>query len=224
MKKTLYLSILAVLLVSCGTQSKLTKNDAYPKIYEEKPVTLLVMPPINKTSNVVSKDFLYTSISRPLIESGYYVISPFLAMDILKAESAYDSELFVEGPLGKFRDFFGVDAVVFSEINSWTKLGFGINTNIRYFIKSAKTGEILFEHDCDLYLDLSVNSGSNSLLGSLIDIAASAVNTATTEHIEAARNVNYLVFSDLPDGKYGARYMQDGADSANKKEFKTTVR
>ena len=69
-------------------------------MYEEKPVTLLVMPPINNSSNVEAKDLLYTSISKPLAEAGYYVISTMLAMDILKAESAYDAEMFVTGWMG----------------------------------------------------------------------------------------------------------------------------
>ena len=36
---------------------------------EEKPITLLVMPPINNSTNVEAKDLLYTSISRPLVEA-----------------------------------------------------------------------------------------------------------------------------------------------------------
>ena len=93
-------------------------------MYEEKPVTLLVMPPINNSSNVEAKDLLYTSISKPLAEAGYYVISPLLAMDILKAESAYDAEMFVNGSLSTFHNYFGCDAVVFSEIKTWAKQGF----------------------------------------------------------------------------------------------------
>lgn len=100
MKRILYLLSLLMLLVSCGTVTQsITRGEQYAKMYEEKPVTLLVMPPINNTSNVEAKDLLYTSISRPLAEAGYYVISPLLAMDVLKAESAYDSELFVNVPL-----------------------------------------------------------------------------------------------------------------------------
>ena len=128
-------------------------------MYEEKPVTLLVMPPINNSSNVEAKDLLYTSISKPLAEAGYYVISPLLAMDILKAESAYDSEMFVNGSLSTFHNYFGCDAVVFSEIKTWAKQGFTINTEIRYFIKSAYTGDIIFDRSCDLTLDLHTNSG-----------------------------------------------------------------
>ena len=87
---------------SCGMISTVTRESQYAKMYEEKPLTLLVMPPINNSTNVEAKDLLYTSISRPLVEAGYYVISPLLAMDVLKAESAYDSELFFDAPLTRY--------------------------------------------------------------------------------------------------------------------------
>ena len=93
MKRILYIIILCWIVTSCGMLNTVTRESQYAKMYEEKPVTLLVMPPINNSSNVEAKDLLYTSISKPLVEAGYYVISPLLAMDVLKAESAYDSSM-----------------------------------------------------------------------------------------------------------------------------------
>ena len=201
-----------------------TRESQYAKMYEEKPITLLVMPPINNSANVEAKELLYTSISRPLVEAGYYVISPLLAMDVLKAESAYDAEMFFDSSLSTFQNYFGVDAVVFSVIDTWTKKGLGIETKIRYVIKSAHTNETLFDRSCDLYLDLSVNSGSNGLLGALVDLAASAINTAATDHIIAARKANYYILRDIPRGKYSPEYMQDKEVAAEKKDVVARVK
>ena len=123
MKKIIYFIILCCMATSCGMMNTVTRGSQYAKMYEEKPITLLVMPPINNSTNVEAKDLLYTSISRPLVEAGYYVISPLLAMDVLKAESAYDSEMFFDGPLTAFQNYFGADAVVFSVIDTWAKKG-----------------------------------------------------------------------------------------------------
>ncbi len=226
MRKSLISLMLAAafLAVSCGPSNKITRGEQYAKMYEDKPVTLLIMPPINNTSNVEAKDYLYTSISKPLAEAGYYVISPLLAIDILKAESAYDSENFVEGPLNVFKDYFGCDAVVFSEINKWTKKGFGIEADLRYFIRSAYDGETIFDRSCKLYLDLSVSSGSSSGLGALISLAASAINTAVTNHIVAAREANYFIFRDIPRGKYSPMYEQDKDVIAEKKDITASVK
>ena len=224
MKRILYFIILCCMTASCGMISTVTRESQYAKMYEEKPITLLVMPPINNSTNVEAKDLLYTSISRPLVEAGYYVISPLLAMDVLKAESAYDSELFFDAPLTTFQNYFGADAVVFSVIDKWAKKGTGIETKIRYVIKSAHTNEILFDRSCDLYLDLSVESDSKGWLGALVDLAASAINTAVTDHINAARKANYYILRDIPRGKYSPDYLLDKDIIAEDKDVVTSVR
>lgn len=225
MKRLIFFAFVCCMLSSCGLMTTtVTRESQYSKMYEEKPVTLLVMPPINNSANVEAKDLLYTSISRPLVEAGYYVISPLLAMDVLKSESAYDAEMFFDAPLTTFNKFFGVDAVVFSIIDTWAKRGMGIQTNIRYVIKSAHTNEILFDRSCDLYLDLSVDSGSNGLLAALVELAASAINTAATDHIVAARKANYYIMRDVPRGKYSPDYMLDMDVAAEEKDVVKTVK
>lgn len=224
MKRLIYFLLASFLVTSCGLLDSVTKGTRYAKMYEEKPVTLLVMPPINNSTHVEAKDLLYTSISRPLIEAGYYVISPLLAMDVLKAESAYDSENFFDAPLTAFKNFFGADAVVFSVIDSWTKKGMGIQTKIRYVIKSAHTNEILFDRSCDLYMDLSIDSKSGGALGALVNLAASAINTAATDHIVAARKANYYILRDVPRGKYSPNYMLDKDEAAEEKNIVARIK
>lgn len=219
MKKVIFIFVIfvSILLSSCATY---TRSSQYPKFYEEKPLTVLVMPPINNTFDVEAKDFLYTSINYPLVEAGYYVISPHLALEFLKSESAYDSELFIDQDASSFKRIFGADAVIFSVIDVWKKKGFGIETKITYIVKSTTTNEVLFERCCDLYLDLHQNSG----LGTLVDLTVSAINTATTDHIVAARKCNKYIFTDIPRGKYNPDYMHDQDRAASQKNTKVTVR
>ena len=217
-----------LLLSSCGPSGR-TRASLYPEMYEELPVTLLVMPPINNTANVDAKELLFTSISRPLAEAGYYVIPPTLAMEVLRQESAYDAEMFIDKPLKPFYEFFGADAVIFSVIDTWAKQLNGIETTIRYIIKSTKTNQVLFDRTCDLYLDLSVDSRTDksqnkSLLGALLDVALGALNTALTDQIEAARKANYYIFRDLPVGKYDDLYLKDQEIEVDPKDVKKTVK
>lgn len=226
MKKLFIILIAACSLcfASCNTM-KHTRGELYPKMYEEKPVTLLVMPPINNSNNVEAKDLLYTSISQPLAEAGYYVISPHLAMEIFKAESAYDAELFINNSVTPFGKVFGADAVIFTTIDEWKKQGFGIRTNISYIVKSTRSNEIIFDRSCDLYLDLQDNNYyGGGIVGALANVAVSAINTALTDHIVAARKCNAYIFKDIPQGKYRKEYQQDREIAAEAKNVTKTVK
>ena len=100
----------------------------------------------------------------------------------------------------------------------------GIQTKIRYVIKSTYTNEILFDRSCDLYLDTSVDTGERGLLAAVVELAASAISTALTDHIVAARKANYYIFGDIPRGKYSPEYMIDKDYIAEDKDIVTIVR
>ena len=228
MRRYWYVLILGIVILtqtSCTVSynSTITKGEKYAKLYEEKPISILVMPPINNTSNVEAKDMLYTSISQHIAEAGYYVIPPIMAMDVFKNESAYDSEYFISSSLSKFKEYFGADAVVFAIIDNWAKEGWVVHTNIRYIIKSTITHEILFERSCDMMLNLMKSSGTGGLAGVLADAIATAIDVAMTEHIEAARIANKYVFDDLPYGKYSPLYLQDKEVLSKNKDVRVSV-
>lgn len=210
MKKLVYLLLIAAGLASCTTSNTVTRQKNYPKMYEDKPLSILIMPPINKTVDVDAKEYFYTSMAKPLCEKGYYVISPFVAMDFLKSESAYDSELFIDGDLAPFRNILGADAVLFTVINKWDKstIGGKITVDIEYVLKSTATREVLFERKGELTVDTSVNSGGGGW-GALIDLAASALSTALTDKVVAARRCNNYVLRDLPEGRYSPLFEKD---------------
>lgn len=219
MKKYILILVGAIMLCSCSTQ-QFTRASLYPKMYDEKPKTILVMPPINNTNHAEAKDYFYSSLCMPLTEKGYYVVSPFLASDLLKQESAYDSELFINGSLAPFRNVFGADAVLFTTINKWEKqsgLSY-IKVGIEYVLKSTKTNEVLFNRSGEL--EVSFSSGGNGLLGMALDM----ITTAATDKIVAARRCNWYVLSDLPEGLYGKLFDKDQNIKAGKQEFKGKVK
>ena len=61
MKNYIAIVLMALVLASCATSS-LTREARYPKMYAEKPASIVVMPPINRTTHVDAKDFFYTTM------------------------------------------------------------------------------------------------------------------------------------------------------------------
>lgn len=223
MKKILILTMTAILFASCAQQ--ITRGTQYPKMYEEKPMSIVVMPPINRTNHVEAKDYFYTTLYTPLCEKGYYVYSPMLTMEMFQSESAYDAEQFIEGSLSQFREVLGADAAIFTIIKEWKRnnLGGKITAGVEYIIRSTKTGETLYKREGVIKVDTSVGSGGGGLLGSLINIAATAISTAATDKVVAGRKCTAFVLSDLPEGKYGINYDKDQKMPAGKAIIKATV-
>jgi hypothetical protein len=227
MKRIEYLSLplLALLLASCGSKA-LTKQQTYPNIYSERPLAIAVMPPINNTNNVEAKEFLYATLSQPLCEKGYYVLPSFLTMEMFKSESAYDAELFINAPVDRFGAVLGADAVLFTIISKWEKMALSSNIyiEIEYRLKSTHTNEVLFERKGNITYDASVNTSGGGLVGALVNMAASAINTALTDHIKVARVCNTYTLSDIPAGTYSPLFDKDQTQLAGAKEFKQTVK
>ena len=216
---------MALLMCSCAEQ--ITTRDAmYPKMYEEKPLSIVVMPPINQTNHVEAKDYFYTTLYAPLCEKGYYVYSPMMTMELFQSESAYDAEMFIDNDLSQFRNVVGADAAMFTIIKSWKRnnLGGTLTVGVEYILRSTKTGETLYQREGLVKVDRSVSGSGGGWIGALVDLAATAISTAATDNVVAGRACTMFVLSDMPEGKYGTMYEKDQKLAAGKNNIKATVK
>lgn len=224
MKKYILLALAPILFASCAQQ--ITKENQYPKMYEEKPLSIVVMPPINQTQHVEAKDYFYTTMYMPLCEMGYYVFSPSLTMEMFQSESAYDAEQFVDGDLSVFRNVLGADAAMFTKIKSWKRNNVGgrLTVGVEYLLRSTKTGETLYRREGLIQVDTSVNGGGGAF-GALAGLIATAVNTAVTDKVVAGRKCTAYVLSDMPYGKYVEQFHgKDQKQPAGKAYVKAVVK
>lgn len=224
MKRYLILGYVTLLMSSCAQQ--VTRLAQYPKMYEEKPLSIVVMPPINQTNFVEAKDYFYTTLYAPLCEKGYYVYSPMMVMEMFQAESAYDAEQFIESDLSQFRNVLDADAAMFTIIKSWqrNKLGGSLTAGVEYILRSTKTGETLYHREGLISVDTSVHTTGGGMFGALVDLAATAIATAATDKVVAGRKCTVYVLSDMPEGKYGTMFDKDQKLPAGKSYERATVR
>lgn len=212
---------------SCTTpQSTMTKEQAYGLMYQTHPRAIAAMPPINKSNNVEAKEFFYSTFTRPLAERGYYVLPSFLTMEMFKSESAYDSEMFIDGNLHQFGEVLGADALLFTVIHRWEKAALNANiiVEVEYILKSTQDNSTLFSRRGTIVYDMSSNNTSGGLAGMLVGMAVDALVTANTDPINAARAANNFTLSDMPVGSYHSGYGTDKAGAAGNKEFSATIK
>ncbi len=224
MKKTIMLLFCALLPFSAYAQD--TRGEQYPEMYNEKPTSIVVMPSINTTNFVEAKEYFYTTLYQPLVEKGYYVFSPYLTMEMFQTESAYDSERFLDGDLSQFRHVLGADAVMFTIIKTWSRnsLSGYLTVGVEFILRSTLTGKTLYSREGTVSVNTSVQSTGGGLFGALVDLAATAISTATTDKIVAGRKCTAYVLSDFPAGRYSPEFEKDKEYKAKENHFKETVR
>lgn len=227
MKKNNILMLIAIFIAmtSCTTTVPVTKSVAYKGMYDEKPLVALIMPPINRSTNIDAKEYFHSTLYTPLADAGYYVIPPFLSMEILKKESAFDAELFLDTPLNKFNEVFGADMAVFTIIHKWDKSSIAskVNVEIEFIIKSTKTNEILYTRRGEIRYDTSLSTGLGGIGGLVANLTLSGLNTLGTKYVDVARVCNYHILKDLPVGNYSLNYNLDGDQLAGLKAFKINL-
>lgn len=215
MRKLLWPLVAGVLLCSCSTVG-VTKSQRYPQVYAERPVSVLVMPPINRSTKVDAKALFYSSLIVPLSQRGYYVFPPLLTMEILKEESAYDAEMFKESSMQPVGRLFGVDAVLFTTIHEWTKttIAAQVRVTVEYTLRSAKTDAILFHRKGTVIYNPDTNSGNV-----FANILSDMLSVALTKEIDLGRRCSEQAIGDMPAGAYSPVSGRDGDESAGSEEF-----
>jgi hypothetical protein len=191
-------------------------------MYDEKPTTILLMPPINNSTNVEAKEYFHSTLLAPLANQGFYVIPPFLSLEILKRESAYDAELFLNSSLSTFGEVFGADIVLFTIIHKWDKSYGNVKVELEYILKSTKTNEVLYTRRGTINYNTTV-SGTAGAYGVFADLALTAANTIGTKYVDVARICNTYTFKDIPVGKYSPKNPSEPNELAGKKVFKVNI-
>ncbi len=212
--KLLILACLITLLSSCAPQMK-TKGELFPLMYEETPLSILVLPPINESTAADAKEYYSTTVQEPLSFTGYYVLPYEVTAEILKMEGIYDTELLTDTPLVKFREYFGADAVLFTTIKKWDitylVLASNLTVSVDCLLKSTHSDQVLWKYNGTIVVDLSGGNSGGGIAGLIAKAVVAAINTAVADYVPYARVANYRALSSVPYGKYHDNFNKDSA-------------
>lgn len=205
--------LIITMLCACVGPQMTSKASKFPLMYQETPVSILILPPINESTAAEAKEYYSTTIQEPLAYSGYYTLPYPITSEILKMEGIYDSELLVNLPLSKFREYFGADAVLFTTIKKWNMsyvvLASNLTVSIECVLKSTKSNQILWKYTGTVVVDLSGGDSGNGIAGLIAKAIVTAINSAVADYVPYARQANYIALSTIPYGKYNSQYNKD---------------
>jgi len=217
MKNKLAILLSLLVIISSCVPSKLgTKESLYPEVYKKNPLTILVLPAINKTTAADAKELFTATTAECLSYTGYYIYPTELVNDILKQESGWNTETLDVNTLTKLKDYFGADAVLLVTINKWNTsyyvVGGNVKVELEYKLVSTLDGAVIWTQKISETIDTSQKSGGSGIAGMVLDLAMTAVKTASTQYVPIAVGLNNKAFKLLPFGKYHLRYRKDQTD------------
>jgi len=195
---------IVALLAGCASPVWETKGEAFPKMYDasRNPVSIVVVPAVNKTTAADATDLIYSTLTVPFADNGYYVMPMSIVAEIFQNEGIVDGEQLKGIPAETYKDSFGADSVLFITINKWETnyliVGGNVTVGISYLLVSTATGESLWSYDEMVVVDTTANSSGNPL----VDIISTAIQTAVQDYIPIAYQVNSLAVSTMPYGNY----------------------
>lgn len=212
MRYLTFVIIFIVVIVMSGCATYKTKLNTFPHMYSERPLTIMILPPINLSTAPEAKENFMSTLTETVSETGYYFLPLEVTSEFLKAEGLYDTEVISDDVLPQFKEFFNADAVLITKILKWDKsymvVAGNVTVSLDFSLKSTITGEELWSYRGKIVQETTGNS-NNSILLALIQ---TAVNTAAQDYVPIAKAINEQVFKTVPVGSYHPRSNIDQGD------------
>lgn len=172
-----FLSIAAVTLAvlsmtACATKTENT--DDYSAFKESQLRSILVLPPINKTVEVLASHSVLSHATFPLSESAYYVIPVTLVAETFKENGLTEPTDIHATPIEKPHQIFGADAVLYINILEYGTVYKAVKSeslvSAHARLVDLKSGKTLWQGSATT----SSEEGQNHQ-GSLVSLLVSAV-------------------------------------------------
>ena len=173
----------------------------YTNFRQHPPRSIVVLPPLNESTDVKGAYSYLSTVTEPLAEMGYYVFPVEIVDQFLKENGMPGAGEMQQAPLGKFREILGADSVLYVTLGQYGSkykvITSSTTVEVSAKLVDTKTGMLLWEGKCKA----QENSSSNSLIGALV---AAAVTQALSSSIDRAHDVsreaNYKLFTTKDHG------------------------
>ena len=109
------LGLLSIIVSGCAT---LPPKD-YTEFHKSNPRSILVLRPLNETTDVGATYSLLTTTTQPLAELGYYILPVAMVDHYFKENGLTLAGEIHQVPIAKLRDVFGADAVMYITIQEF---------------------------------------------------------------------------------------------------------
>ena len=187
----------------------------YSLFREHEPRSILVLPPLNETVEVMADYNWLSTATMPLAEHGYYVY-PVAVVDAFMKENGLPTPGEMHGVAPqRLREVFGADAVLYVTITEWGQKYVLLSSNTVVAatarLVDARTGTQIWDGKVSL---VDSSGGSGDLIADLvIAVVEQIVDRSSDRAHGLSRTANYALFWNaergLPAGQRSPDYATD---------------
>lgn len=184
-----------VFVVALASGCVTVKPYDYTNLRAHRPRSILVLPPLNESTDVNGPYSYLSTVSRPLGELGYYVYPVAVVDQYLKDNGMPTAGEMHQIPLQKVHEVIGADAVLYTTLTyygaKYQLVSSTPTVGVKAQLVDTMSGDLLWEGQA------LVAQQANSSGNILADLIAAAITQAINAKTDAAHNVARLASQQL---------------------------
>lgn len=185
------IALFSMMLVGCAA-----KPYDYTNLRASRPRSILVLPPINESTDLAGTYGYLSTVSQPLAELGYYVFPVAVVDQFLKENGMPTAGDMHQVPLDKVREVLGADSVMYITLKQYGSQFrvFSSVTTVSAVARlvDTRTGTLLWEGAA-----MAQQNPNNSSGNLLADLIAAAITQAINKKTDPAHDVSRLANAQL---------------------------
>ena len=189
----------------------------YSNYRQARPKTILVLPPINKSTEVLASYSYLSTVTQPLAEKGYYVFPVAVIDQMMKENGLPTPGEMHQASLKKIAEIINPDAVLYITLEEYGSKYHVINSSTQVGLSarlvSTRDGSALWTGKSHVTVNPSTDTRAG-LFGALLAAAIhQAINSSTDAAHPVCRQANHALFNShghgLLYGPYHKEYLKD---------------
>jgi len=198
-------------LTGCVT----SKPYDYTNFRAHPPRSIVVLPPLNESTDIKGTYSYLSTVTRPLAEMGYYVFPVAEVDELMKENGLPTAGEMHQAPLNKIGEIIGADSVLYVTIKKYGSkyevISSVTTVSADATLVDVKTGLTLWEGSATVQQGSGDSGGG--IIGALVTAAVTqVVNSATDPAHDVSSMANFQLFATkdrgLLYGPYNPKYNQ----------------
>lgn len=144
----------------------------YTAFKQSRPASLLVLPPVNESPDVMATYGVLAQATQPLAEAGYYVVPVTLMAETFKQNGMTSPSDIHEISFKKLHEIFGADAAVYIRVKKYGTSYVVINSEtvvaVEARIVDLRNGALLWQGQAQASSAEQNNNNAGGLVGLLV--------------------------------------------------------